>query len=200
MELKAAYEQRQTEIQHPGDATHHAALACRQGGGREGLRGAERKPRTSSRRRRPSWASRRATSNSDCSRASDMIDSRDRRRGLRPEARTSCRSRSRVSSPPCWLRVSEMVPGKQRTFDEVKGEIGDRLAEERANRELQDAAREASRTSATAGKPLKEIGEELKLPFLRNRRDRSQRARPPTASRRSSRPTPAKIARGCLLR
>ena len=35
------------------------------------------------------------------------------------------------------VRVSEIVPGKQRTFDEVKGEINDRIAEERAAQEIQ---------------------------------------------------------------
>ena len=63
------------------------------------------------------------------------------------------------------LRVTEIVPGKQRTFDEVKGEISDRLAEERANLELQNL-HEAIENDRYSGKPLKEIGEKLKLPFL----------------------------------
>ena len=63
------------------------------------------------------------------------------------------------------LRVSEVVPGKQRSFEEVKGEIGDRLAEERANLELQNL-HESIENDRYAGKSLKEIGEKLKLPFL----------------------------------
>ena len=63
------------------------------------------------------------------------------------------------------LRVSEIVPGKQRSFEEVKGEINDRLAEERANLELQNL-HESVENDRYSGKPLKEIGEKLKLPFL----------------------------------
>jgi peptidyl-prolyl cis-trans isomerase D len=63
------------------------------------------------------------------------------------------------------LRVSEIVPGKQRSFEEVKGEIGDRLAEERANLELQNL-HESIENDRYSGKPLKEIGDKLKLPFL----------------------------------
>ena len=62
------------------------------------------------------------------------------------------------------LRVSEIVPGKQRTYEEVKGEIKERLAEERANRELQ-ALHEKVENERSAGKSLQEIGESLKLPF-----------------------------------
>ena len=62
------------------------------------------------------------------------------------------------------LRVGEIVPGKQRTFDEVKQEIADRLAEERANQEIQ-ALHEKVENERSAGKSLKEIGEALKLPF-----------------------------------
>src|SRR5262245_40662118 len=63
------------------------------------------------------------------------------------------------------LRVTEVVPGKQRSFEEVKAEIGDRLAEERANLELQNL-HESVENDRYAGKPLKEIAEKLKLPFL----------------------------------
>ena len=35
------------------------------------------------------------------------------------------------------VRVSDIVPGKQRTYEEVKNEIRDRLAEERASQEIQ---------------------------------------------------------------
>jgi peptidyl-prolyl cis-trans isomerase D len=63
------------------------------------------------------------------------------------------------------LRVSEIVPGKQRSFEDVKGEISARLAEERANLELQ-ALHEAIENDRYSGKPLREIAEKLKLPFL----------------------------------
>ncbi len=62
------------------------------------------------------------------------------------------------------LRVSEIVPGKKRTYDDVKGEIKERLADERANHELQ-ALREKVENERSAGKPLREIGEALKLSF-----------------------------------
>ena len=63
------------------------------------------------------------------------------------------------------LRVTEIVPGKQRSFEDVKGEISDRLAEERTSLELQ-TLHEAIENDRYAGKPLREIAEKLKLPFL----------------------------------
>jgi peptidyl-prolyl cis-trans isomerase D len=62
------------------------------------------------------------------------------------------------------VRVGEIVPGKQRPFEEVKAEIADRLADERASQEIQ-ALHEKVENDRSAGKPLKEIGESLKLPF-----------------------------------
>jgi peptidyl-prolyl cis-trans isomerase D len=62
------------------------------------------------------------------------------------------------------VRVTEIVPGKQRSFDEVKGEIRDKLAEERTNQELQTLHDQVEEERA-AGKPLKEIAEQLKLDF-----------------------------------
>ncbi len=63
------------------------------------------------------------------------------------------------------VRVSEIVPGKQRSYDEVKKEIADRLADERAGQEI-SALREKVENERSAGKSLKEIGESLKLPFF----------------------------------
>jgi peptidyl-prolyl cis-trans isomerase D len=63
------------------------------------------------------------------------------------------------------VRVSEIVPGKQRGYDEVKKDIADRLADERAGQEI-SALREKVENERSAGKPLKEIGESLKLPFF----------------------------------
>lgn len=62
------------------------------------------------------------------------------------------------------LRVSEIQPGKQRTYDEVKAEIKDRLASERVGQMLQELHDKAEAERAK-GKPLKEIGEQLKLSF-----------------------------------
>jgi peptidyl-prolyl cis-trans isomerase D len=63
------------------------------------------------------------------------------------------------------VRVGEIVPGKQRGYDEVKKDIADRLADERAGQEI-SALREKIENERSAGKPLKEIGESLKLPFF----------------------------------
>jgi peptidyl-prolyl cis-trans isomerase D len=62
------------------------------------------------------------------------------------------------------VRVSDIVPGKQRTYEEVKNEIGDRLADERASQEMQ-TLHEKIESERSAGKSLKEIGESLKLAF-----------------------------------
>lgn len=62
------------------------------------------------------------------------------------------------------VRVSDIEPGKQRLYDEVKGEIRDRMAEERASQELQ-ALHEKAENERSAGKPLQEIGEALKLTY-----------------------------------
>ncbi len=63
------------------------------------------------------------------------------------------------------VRVTDIVPGKQRPYDEVKNEIRDRLAEERASQEIQ-ALHEKVESERSAGKSFKEIAESLKLPFL----------------------------------
>jgi peptidyl-prolyl cis-trans isomerase D len=62
------------------------------------------------------------------------------------------------------LRVSEIVPAKQRPFDEVKGEIKDRIAADRAGEEIRILHDKVEDMRGT-GTPLKEIGEGLKLPF-----------------------------------
>jgi peptidyl-prolyl cis-trans isomerase D len=62
------------------------------------------------------------------------------------------------------VRVSEIVPGKQRSYDEVKGEIRDKLAEERTNHEIQ-TLHDKVEDERASGKPLKEIAEQLKLEF-----------------------------------
>jgi peptidyl-prolyl cis-trans isomerase D len=62
------------------------------------------------------------------------------------------------------LRVGEIVPGKKRTFEDVKAEIRERLADERAGQEIQ-ALHEKVENERSAGKPLKEIGEQLSLAY-----------------------------------
>jgi peptidyl-prolyl cis-trans isomerase D len=62
------------------------------------------------------------------------------------------------------LRVTEIQAGKQRAFDEVKGEIKERIANERVGQKLQQL-HDAAETDRAKGKPLKEIAEQLKLPF-----------------------------------
>jgi peptidyl-prolyl cis-trans isomerase D len=62
------------------------------------------------------------------------------------------------------LRVPEIVPGKQRTYDEVKDEIKDRLAEERASQEIA-SLHEKVESERSAGKSLKEIADGLHLTY-----------------------------------
>ena len=62
------------------------------------------------------------------------------------------------------VRVTEIEEGKQRPFDEVKAEIKDRLADERASQEIQ-TMHDKVEDERSAGKPLKEVAESLKLPF-----------------------------------
>ena len=63
------------------------------------------------------------------------------------------------------VKVAEIEPGKQRTLDEVKGEIRDRLANERVGTELNRLHDEID-DSRAAGRPLKEIASTLKIPFI----------------------------------
>jgi peptidyl-prolyl cis-trans isomerase D len=60
------------------------------------------------------------------------------------------------------VTVTEIQPGKQRTLDEVKGEVRDKLAGEKANREIQQQHDKVDELRGQ-GKPLKEIGTTLKL-------------------------------------
>jgi len=62
------------------------------------------------------------------------------------------------------VRVGEIVPGKQRPYEEVRQEIADRLADDRASQEIQ-ALHEKVENERSAGKSLKETAESLKLPF-----------------------------------
>jgi len=62
------------------------------------------------------------------------------------------------------VRVPEIVPGKQRTYEDVKAEIKDRLAEERASQEIA-SLQEKVESERSAGKSLKEIGDSLHLTY-----------------------------------
>jgi peptidyl-prolyl cis-trans isomerase D len=62
------------------------------------------------------------------------------------------------------VRVSEIVPGKQRTFDDVKGELKERLADERASVEIQ-GLHDKIEDARSAGTSLKDIGASLNVPF-----------------------------------
>ena len=62
------------------------------------------------------------------------------------------------------LRVSEIEGGKQRSFDEVKAEIRDNIAAERAGQQLQ-SLHEQVEAGRAKGTPLKEIAVALNLPF-----------------------------------
>ncbi len=63
------------------------------------------------------------------------------------------------------VRVTAIEPGRQRTLDDVKGQIADELARERAGREIQ-TLHDKIDDERGAGKPLKEIADSLKLRFI----------------------------------
>jgi peptidyl-prolyl cis-trans isomerase D len=62
------------------------------------------------------------------------------------------------------LRVTEIEAAKKRTFEEVKGEIRERIAGERVGQQVQ-AIYEKVEAGRAKGTPLKEIAAETKLPF-----------------------------------
>jgi peptidyl-prolyl cis-trans isomerase D len=62
------------------------------------------------------------------------------------------------------VRVTEIEGGKQKTFDEVKGELKERLASDRVGQILATLHDEAEAERAK-GRPLKEIADQLKIPF-----------------------------------
>jgi peptidyl-prolyl cis-trans isomerase D len=63
------------------------------------------------------------------------------------------------------VRVTDIQGGKQRTFDDVKAEIRERLASERVGPKLGELHDKGDAERAK-GKPLKDIGESLKLPYI----------------------------------
>ena len=67
-----------------------------------------------------------------------------------------------------------MVPGKERTFDEVKDEIRERLTAQKVNDEL-NSLHDAIDNNRAARKPLKEIAETLKLKYAEASTERNNR-------------------------
>jgi peptidyl-prolyl cis-trans isomerase D len=63
------------------------------------------------------------------------------------------------------LRIPEIAEGKTRTFDEVKGEIREKIAGDRVGQQLQ-GLHDKIEAGRAKGTPLKEIAQELKLPLL----------------------------------
>lgn len=63
------------------------------------------------------------------------------------------------------LRVTDITPGKQSTFEEVKDQLRDRIAGERVSREVQELHDRIDDARAGGGS-LKEIAERLKVPFV----------------------------------
>jgi peptidyl-prolyl cis-trans isomerase D len=63
------------------------------------------------------------------------------------------------------LRIPEIAAGKTRTFDEMKGEIRDKIAGDRVGRQLQEL-HEKIEGGRAKGTPLREIAQELKLPLV----------------------------------
>ena len=63
------------------------------------------------------------------------------------------------------LRVVDITPGKQSTFDEVMAQLRDRIAGERVNREMQDLHDRIDDARA-GGSSLKEVAEKLNVPFV----------------------------------
>ena len=62
------------------------------------------------------------------------------------------------------LRVPEIQAGGQRPFDEVKAAIRDGIANERVGQKIHEL-HDAAENERAKGRPLKEIAEQLKLPF-----------------------------------
>lgn len=65
---------------------------------------------------------------------------------------------------PVLIKVTEIQPGKQMTLDEVKDQVRDRVAADKAGPELNRLHDEVDDRRG-AGRPLKEIAAELNLPF-----------------------------------
>jgi peptidyl-prolyl cis-trans isomerase D len=63
------------------------------------------------------------------------------------------------------VRVSDIQGGKQRTYEEVKGEIRDRLSTDRVGQMI-STLHDKAEDERAKGTPLKEIAQALKIPFI----------------------------------
>ena len=63
------------------------------------------------------------------------------------------------------VRITEIVPGKEPSFEDVKDKVTDQIASEWAQSQIRDYYRRVD-DGRGEGKPLKEIAEDLDLPFL----------------------------------
>lgn len=75
---------------------------------------------------------------------------------------------------PVLLRVMDIVPGKQSTFEEVKEKVRDQLASEKATVLIQEKTDHVEE-ARNAGKTLKEIADEQKLTYLEADSDANNR-------------------------
>lgn len=75
---------------------------------------------------------------------------------------------------PVLIRVSEIVVGKQPTFDEVKDKVRDKLAAEKSAHLIQEKSDHVEE-ARNAGKPLKDIADELKLTYIEGDTDRDNK-------------------------
>lgn len=66
---------------------------------------------------------------------------------------------------PVIVRVTEITPGKQSTFEEVQDKLRDQIAGERVSRQMQDLHDQVDDARAGGGS-LKDIAEKLKVPFI----------------------------------
>lgn len=75
---------------------------------------------------------------------------------------------------PVLLRIMDIVPGKEATFDEVKDKVRDQLAAEKASALIQEKTDHVEE-ARNAGKTLKEIADEQKLTYLEAETDANNR-------------------------
>lgn len=79
-----------------------------------------------------------------------------------------------TSAGPALIMVGEIVPGKTRTFEEVRDEIREQLTAQKVNEEL-NALHDAVDNNRAARKTLKEIAEILKLSYAEAATERNNR-------------------------
>jgi peptidyl-prolyl cis-trans isomerase D len=75
---------------------------------------------------------------------------------------------------PVLLKVTEIIPGKQSTFEEVKDKVRDKLAAEKAAQLIQENSDHVEE-ARNAGKTLSDIAKELKLTYVEGDADRNNK-------------------------